>query len=65
MEALNIEKTSHHPQVGFDADSGILELTGRSLPEQVLSLYQPILKWIEEYTSTERKETIFKCWWSL
>ncbi len=60
MEALNIEKTSHHPQVRFNAESGILELTGRSLPEQVLSLYQPILKWVEQYTSTKRKETTFK-----
>ncbi len=60
MEALNIDKTSHHPEVKFDADSGILELNGRSLPEQVLTLYQPILNWIEDYTSQSRNNTIFK-----
>ncbi|MDB4835164.1 DUF1987 domain-containing protein [Cyclobacteriaceae bacterium] len=60
MEALKIERTSHHPEVNFDADKGVLELNGRSLPEQVLTLYQPVLKWIEDYTSSTRANTIFK-----
>ena len=60
MEPLKINSTSHHPEINFDADSGILEISGRSLPEQVLNLYQPILKWIEEYTSTPHELTIFK-----
>ena len=61
MESLYIQGTSHHPEVKFDSDTGILELNGRSLPEQVLTLYQPILQWIENYTSTKKQEqTILK-----
>ena len=61
MESLYIQGTSHHPEVKFDFSSGILELNGRSLPEQVLTLYQPILQWIEEYTASKKEQpTTFK-----
>ena len=61
MESLYIQGTSHHPEVKFNFETGVLELNGRSLPEQVLTLYQPILQWIEEYTASEKeKETTFK-----
>lgn len=60
MEKLEIHSTSHHPEVNFDAETGVLELSGRSLPEQVLTLYQPILKWVEEYTKVPRESTVFK-----
>lgn len=60
MEKLEIHSTSHHPEVNFDAETGVLELSGRSLPEQVLTLYQPILKWVEDYTKVPRESTVFK-----
>jgi hypothetical protein len=60
MEPLKIHSTSHHPEINFDSDSGFLEISGRSLPEQVITLYQPILQWIEEYTSTPHQKTVFK-----
>jgi hypothetical protein len=60
MDKLEIHSTTHHPEVKFDAEAGVLEISGRSLPEQVLTLYQPILKWVEEYTSTARENTTFK-----
>ncbi len=61
MESLYIEGTNHHPEVIFNAETMVLELNGRSLPEQVLSLYQPILKWIEDYISTDKSSlTVFK-----
>jgi hypothetical protein len=56
MDSLYIKGTNLHPEVNFNSKTGVLELRGRSLPEQVLSLYQPILKWIEDYTSTPKKE---------
>lgn len=60
METLKIHSTSHHPEVNFDHETGVLEISGRSLPEQVLTLYQPILKWIDEYTATSHETTVFK-----
>ena len=59
MEKLEIDSTSHHPKVNFDAETGVLELSGRSLPEQVLTLYQPILKWVEEYVTSPHETTVF------
>ena len=37
------------PQVDFDPDTGLLELSGRSIPENSYELYKPILAWIAEY----------------
>tara|TARA_B100000809_G_scaffold218418_1_gene225013 strand:- start:162 stop:539 length:378 start_codon:yes stop_codon:yes gene_type:complete len=59
MEPLKIHKTSHHPEINFDAETGLLQISGRSLPEQVLTLYKPILKWVDEYTMSQHEETIF------
>ncbi len=57
MNTLRIKQTSHYPQVILDEKSGVFEISGRSLPEQVTKLYSPILDWLEEYTSTSHKQT--------
>jgi len=60
MNTFKRQKTSHHPEVILDAESGVFEINGRSLPEQVLKLYDPILEWIEEYTLVPHEQTILK-----
>ena len=37
------------PTVLLDPESGVLELAGRSIPENTESLYKPLLEWVEEY----------------
>ena len=37
------------PSVLLDPESGVLELAGRSIPENTESLYKPLLEWVEEY----------------
>lgn len=59
MEALRKDPTDDCPLVVFDKDSGKLELSGKSLPEDVISFYEPLLDWLKEYKSSPLDKTIF------
>lgn len=49
MEALNIQGTNDTPKVVLDPNIGVFEISGRSLPEDVVRFYQPVLEWLEDY----------------
>ena len=59
MEALRKDPTDDCPLVVFDKDSGKFEISGKSLPEDVISFYQPLLDWLEEYKSSPLDKTEF------
>ncbi len=59
MNAIRIDSTEDTPQVTLDKASNEFELSGRSLPEDAASFYQPILEWIEEYGKDSNPETNF------
>jgi hypothetical protein len=37
------------PGIHFSAQTGILEITGESYPEDTQTFYQPILKWLDDF----------------
>lgn len=49
MESVNIEATNETPKVILNPETGVLEFSGKSLPEDVTIFYYPILEWIKEY----------------
>ena len=51
MEALDIQGTNDTPKVLLDPENNIFEISGRSLPEDVVSFYRPVLDWLEDYKS--------------
>lgn len=59
METLNIDRTEGSPQVIFDKEKGLFEISGRSLPEDVNTFYEPILSWLEEYSRNPASKTTF------
>jgi hypothetical protein len=59
MEAIKIKGTEDTPNVTLDAAANVLEISGRSLPEDVSSFYGPILNWLVEYAKSPNPETIF------
>ena len=59
METLKIQGTEDSPQVMLDSGENIFELSGRSLPEDVNTFYEPVLSWIEEYAKSPQENTIF------
>ena len=59
MEVIKIAGTEDTPTVILDAQNEIYEISGRSLPEDVASFYDPILGWLDEYSKNPGKKTIF------
>lgn len=48
MEALIIQKSEDTPQVELDLEKGVFTIEGRSLPENAIEFYKPVLSWVEE-----------------
>lgn len=49
MQKFELKETSTTPYVLLDNLNGIIKLEGRSIPENVIDFYQPIIHWIESY----------------
>lgn len=60
MEQLILEATTHTPYISFDAKSGVMEIKGRSIPEQADDFWLPILNWFETYVEIPASTTVFK-----
>ena len=59
METIKIQGTEDTPKIILDADNEVLEISGRSLPEDVSAFYEPVLNWLNEYAENPNKKTIF------
>lgn len=51
MESLRIDKTLNTPYVHLDADTGKMEIKGRSVPENPLEFYTPLNEWLERFSA--------------
>jgi hypothetical protein len=60
MENLKIEGTKQSPFVDFNANTGKLELSGRSIPENSFEFYNPLLEWLMQYAKSPQDETVLK-----
>ena len=59
MNTIKIMGTDDTPTVILDADNEVFEISGRSLPEDVTAFYEPIIRWLEDYSSSPNPKTIF------
>ena len=59
MESLRIEATDDSPQVLFDQEDNQFEISGKSLPEDVLDFYQPVQDWLNKYKENPNARTEF------
>jgi len=57
MDTLIIGSSSKTPQVIFDADKGELLLEGRSIPENSIEFYVPLMEWLEVYSHEVKVDT--------
>lgn len=57
MEAIIIDGTAKTPTVKFDASTGIMEIKGRSIPENSIEFYKPMVDWLEEYSKSSVAKT--------
>ncbi len=58
MEAIIIEGTSKTPSVKFNSDQGIFEIKGRSIPENAVEFYKPLVDWLDIYKESPLNKTV-------
>ena len=62
MNGLFIPRTSKTPDIAFDADQGHLEIKGRSIPENSVAFYDPLMQWLDEYKKHPCPTTTLVVW---
>ncbi len=58
MEPIQIAGTPKTPTVNFDSAKGVLEIKGRSIPENSIEFYKPLVDWLDEYAKNPNENTI-------
>jgi hypothetical protein len=59
METLRIEQTDDSPRIILDPEDNQFEISGKSLPEDALDFYGPVLEWLTAYKEKPLAKTIF------
>lgn len=59
MQELIKKGTYSTPTVILDAENNKFEISGRSLPEDVVAFYNSILDWLDEYAKSPNEKTEF------
>ena len=60
MEALRIAATDDSPEVILDKENQEMQISGKSLPEDVVDFYQPVLDWLNTYRTAPNASTVFQ-----
>ncbi len=58
MEPIIIEGTPKTPTIRFDSDGGVFEIKGRSIPENSVEFYKPLVDWLDQYKETPLPKTV-------
>lgn len=59
MDNFKLEGTPKSPMVDFNAQTGVLTISGRSIPENAREFYRPLVEWIENYLKKPSPTTTF------
>ena len=57
MDSIKIEGTRKTPEINFDAEQGKVLIEGRSIPENSIEFYKPLVDWLEEYGNEPKEKT--------
>ena len=60
MEKIIIEETHSTPKVLFDYIEGRIEIEGKSIPENAIKFFQPLIDWLKEYSNNPLPKTHVK-----
>ncbi|MBX2983618.1 MAG: DUF1987 domain-containing protein [Flavobacteriales bacterium] len=57
MTNILLDGSPKTPTVHFDSETGVLELRGRSIPENSIEFYKPLIDWIDQYARNPKPQT--------
>ncbi|MCB1160057.1 MAG: DUF1987 domain-containing protein [Leptospiraceae bacterium] len=52
MEKIHIQQTKTSPEIVLDPETGTASISGESYPENAMEFYEPVFKWLKEFTQT-------------
>lgn len=58
MENLKIKSTPKTPLINFDGSFGKLLISGRSIPVDPKTFWDPVLEWVENYLSNTKNREL-------
>ncbi len=56
IESRSQGRMERSPEIDFNAESGILSITGESVLENPLRFYTPVVEWMREFVATFKHE---------
>lgn len=57
MEKINLEGSHSTPKVLLDHEEGLVEIRGKSIPENAIKFFQPIIEWLKVYSQNPKQTT--------
>ncbi|HMJ71284.1 MAG TPA: DUF1987 domain-containing protein [Cyclobacteriaceae bacterium] len=62
MQVLQLDGTQQTPQVTLNKEKGVFEFSGRSLTDNAIEFYRPVVAWMTEYSKNPnpRTDLVFK-----
>ncbi len=60
MSNLIINDSIKTPSISFAGANGLLEIKGKSIPENSLEFYRPVFEWLDSYSQSPAPSTKFK-----
>ena len=58
MEKYIKKETAKTPSINFDPERGLFEIKGKSIPENSIGFYEPLLNYLEGYSTRPANRTI-------
>lgn len=58
MDSLKINHTTKTPEINFNPKTGDFQISGISIPEDSIGFYNPVIKWLKDYTKKPYSETV-------
>lgn len=58
MEKIQIDETPKTPGINFDASLGLIEIKGRSIPEDPNLFYDQLINWVSQYAKKPCQKTV-------
>ncbi|MTI40342.1 DUF1987 domain-containing protein [Fulvivirga lutimaris] len=57
MDNYTLTPTPKTPRLYFNSQSGDFEISGRSIPENSIEFYRPLMEWLDNYVTSPSSST--------
>ncbi len=57
METITLQESPKTPYILMDPEKGLIEIKGRSIPENSVEFYRSVNNWLNEYAQGDMKPT--------